>query len=88
MPTIDFDWGKFNDSQWTGLPKNNHWKKYPQWESEVVSSNPDKWDPELADLKQAHRFMGYKVDQWYDAAGCTGTGDTWADHIKDVLDNA
>lgn len=87
MPTIDFDFGKFCDSQWYGYPKNGNWSKYPQFASEVVSSNHDSWDKDVTDARVAHGFRGYKSDQWLDLAGDCGN-DTWYDHLQDVVDSA
>lgn len=85
MPTIDFDYGKWCDSQFYGYPKNGNWAKFPQWAAEVVSSNHDTWSEAVTDAKNAHRYTGNRSGVYFDQAGDVSSA-TWQDHLKAVTD--
>ena len=85
MPTINFDWDRFNDSQFYGHPKNGNWDKFPQWRDDVISSNPAAWTGDLGTVRNAHKLVGYKKDVWNCACGQVGEGD-WMAHLAAVVE--
>lgn len=97
MPTIKFDWNKWNQSLWYGFKKNRMWLKLRDGSNDGSGepthtySNGDLVAPvesaaDIEQVRQDHMLAGYREDKWFDKAGDVGS-DNWQDHFKTKVED-
>lgn len=72
MKTFDFD--KFSKSAWLGSRRNYAWNKYP----DVITAAET-----AKDILAEHKFNAPPVGD--EQCLCGWSGDSWGDHIREVL---
>lgn len=97
MPTIKFDWSKWNQSLWYGFKKNRMHLKVRDggndingeptfiYDSEDLTP-PVKSAAEVEQVRQDHMLAGYRSNKWFDKANDVGN-DNWQDHFKTVVED-
>lgn len=98
MPTIKFDWNKWNQSLWYGFRKNRMYLKVRDGGNDVNGEPTHIYDendlgdpvapaPEVEQVRQNHMLAGYRSDTWFDKAGDVADAN-WQDHFKAKVESA